>query len=137
MPHAAALRPESHEPPGAEPRFGAAAMTDIVNAIRQQIADHPVLLYMKGTPQQPRCGFSARTIDALVDCGERFAYVDILDHPEIRASLPAFANWPTFPQLWINGELVGGCDIVAEMHRQGELKPLVSAAANAENGAES
>jgi monothiol glutaredoxin len=80
---------------------------------------------MKGSPNQPQCGFSARTVEALKACGERFAYVDILTNPEIRTNLPAYANWPTFPQLWVAGELVGGCDIITEMHESGELQTLI------------
>jgi monothiol glutaredoxin len=87
---------------------------------------------MKGSPQAPQCGFSARTVQCLIACGQRFAYVDILGHPEIRAALPGYANWPTFPQLWVDGELVGGCDIVAEMFESGELEPLIRDAAEAE-----
>ncbi|MGK2913851.1 MAG: Grx4 family monothiol glutaredoxin [Porticoccaceae bacterium] len=98
---------------------------DILETIREQIEKNPVLLYMKGSPNQPQCGFSARSVQALMACGERFAYVDILANPEIRAKLPEYANWPTFPQLWINGELIGGCDIITEMHDNGELKPLI------------
>ena len=98
---------------------------ETLELIKQQIATNPILLYMKGTPQSPRCGFSARTVQALTGCGERFAYVDILENPEIRATLPQYANWPTFPQLWINGELVGGCDIVTEMYEKGELQSLI------------
>lgn len=104
---------------------------DILDTIKQQIESHPIIIYMKGSPNAPQCGFSARTVQALMECGERFAYVDVLSNPEIRANLPAYANWPTFPQLWVNGELVGGCDIVTEMHARGELKPLVQEAANA------
>ncbi len=98
---------------------------DIIETIKQQIAENRVLLYMKGSPNQPQCGFSARTVEALMACGERFAYVDILSNPEIRATLPQYANWPTFPQLWVDGELVGGCDIVTEMHENGELLALI------------
>jgi monothiol glutaredoxin len=101
---------------------------EIVDVIKEQIESNPIILYMKGSPNAPQCGFSARTVQAVMACGERFAYVDILTHPEIRASLPAYANWPTFPQLWVNGELVGGCDIVTEMHDNGELQPLVKEA---------
>ncbi|MDE2420343.1 MAG: Grx4 family monothiol glutaredoxin [Gammaproteobacteria bacterium] len=93
--------------------------------IREQIAKHPVLLYMKGTPQFPQCGFSARTVEALSQIGRPFAFVNILENPDIRATLPRIANWPTFPQLWVNGELIGGCDIVTDMFRNGELKPLI------------
>lgn len=101
----------------------------IMDAIKDQIEENPILLYMKGTPQQPQCGFSARTVQALMACGERFAYINILDNPEIRENLKTYSNWPTFPQLYVKGELVGGCDIVSEMYESGELKELVSSAA--------
>ncbi|TGD74250.1 Grx4 family monothiol glutaredoxin [Mangrovimicrobium sediminis] len=106
---------------------------DIIDTIKDQIEGNPILLYMKGSPNQPQCGFSARTVQALMQCGERFAYVDVLSNPDIRANLPKYANWPTFPQLWVGGELVGGCDIVVEMFENGELQTLVkeTAAANA------
>ena len=112
-------------------------MTDAtLSTIQQQIADNPILLYMKGSPQAPQCGFSAQTVQCLMACGERFAYVDILSNPDIRATLPGYANWPTFPQLYVSGELVGGCDIVTEMYQSGELEPLVKdAAAQAKEGA--
>ena len=103
----------------------------ILATIKEQIANNPVLLYMKGSPNQPQCGFSQRTSAAVMACGKRFAYVDILANPEIRAELPKYANWPTFPQLWVGGELVGGCDIVCEMHENGELQPLLDAAVQA------
>ena len=102
---------------------------DILDTIKEQIEGNPVILYMKGSPNQPQCGFSARTSQALMGCGERFAYVDVLSNPDIRANLPAYANWPTFPQLWVAGELVGGCDIIEEMFESGELQPLVKDAA--------
>lgn len=102
---------------------------DTVELIKEQISNNPVILYMKGTPQFPQCGFSARTVEALMQVGEPFAYVNIFDHPDIRAELPKFANWPTFPQLWVQGELIGGCDIVTEMMQKGELAPLVKGAA--------
>ncbi len=103
-------------------------MSEVIEQIKQQIEANTVLLYMKGNPNQPQCGFSARTVQALMEVGKRFAYVDILSNPEIRANLPAYANWPTFPQLWVNGELVGGCDIITEMAENGELKELIDAA---------
>lgn len=104
-------------------------MTDAaLSTIRQQIADNPILLYMKGSPQAPQCGFSAQTVQCLMACGERFAYVDVLSNPDIRATLPGYANWPTFPQLYVDGELVGGCDIITEMYQSGELEPLVKKA---------
>ena len=102
---------------------------DIMEIIKQQIESNPIILYMKGSPNQPQCGFSARATQVLMACGERFAYVDILANPEIRANLPAYGNWPTFPQLWIDGELIGGSDIIAEMYEKGELLPLVKEAA--------
>lgn len=101
---------------------------DIMETIREQVEGNPVILYMKGSPNQPQCGFSARTVEALMSCGERFAYVDVLANPDIRANMPIYANWPTFPQLWVNGELVGGCDIITEMHANGELAQLIKGA---------
>ncbi len=102
---------------------------DIIETIKDQIENNNILLYMKGSPNQPQCGFSARTVQALMACGERFAYVDILSNPEIRANLPKYANWPTFPQLWVDGELIGGCDIVTEMYENGELQTLIKESA--------
>lgn len=97
----------------------------VIETIKQQIAENPILLYMKGSPNQPQCGFSARAVQALMACGERFAYVDILSNPEIRTALPGYAKWPTFPQLWVKGELLGGSDIIEEMLQSGELQPLI------------
>ena len=97
-----------------------------LETIKRQISENPILLYMKGSPQAAQCGFSAKTIECMVGCGQRFAYVDILSNPEIRATLPSYAEWPTFPQLWVDGELVGGCDIVTEMFETGELEALLS-----------
>ena len=94
-------------------------MSTTIEKIQHQIAENPILLYMKGSPKLPSCGFSAQAVQALSACGERFAYVDI------RAELPKFANWPTFPQLWVDGELVGGCDILIEMYQRGELQQLI------------
>lgn len=104
---------------------------EVIDQIKEQVEGNAILLYMKGSPNQPQCGFSARVVQAMMACGQRFAYVDILSHPEIRANLPAYANWPTFPQLWVKGELIGGCDIVTEMHDKGELEPLLKEAADA------
>lgn len=101
---------------------------DIIDTIKEQIENNNILLYMKGSPNQPQCGFSAKTTQAIMACGERFAYVDILSNPEIRANLPQYANWPTFPQLWVKGELIGGCDIVTEMFESGELQSLIKEA---------
>lgn len=105
----------------------------IEDTIRGQINDNPILLYMKGSPSAPQCGFSLRTVQCLVDCGQRFAYVDILSNPEIRSTLPRIADWPTFPQLYVDGELIGGCDIVNEMHENGELQPLLEQAGGAQS----
>jgi monothiol glutaredoxin len=93
----------------------------IRDAIAEAIDQNPVILFMKGTPDQPRCGFSARTAGALQALGAPFAAVDILPDPRIREELSALSNWPTIPQLFINGELVGGADIVTEMYESGEL----------------
>jgi len=101
---------------------------DVLDTIKQQLSENDVILYMKGSPSAPQCGFSQRASQALMACGQRFAYVDILSNPEIRTELPKFANWPTFPQLWVKGELIGGCDIITEMNEKGELKPLIDAA---------
>ncbi|MEE2024557.1 MULTISPECIES: Grx4 family monothiol glutaredoxin [Alkalimonas] len=102
---------------------------ETLDKIKQQIAENPILLYMKGSPKLPSCGFSAQASQALISCGEQFAYVDILQNPDIRAELPVYANWPTFPQLWVQGELIGGCDIILEMFQRGELQPLIKEAA--------
>ena len=98
---------------------------DIIETIKDQIANNTILLYMKGSPNAPQCGFSAKAAQAVMGCGEKFAYVDILQNPEIRANLPKYANWPTFPQLWVGGELVGGSDIMAEMAADGSLQALI------------
>ena len=99
----------------------------VQDRIREQITQHRVVLYMKGTPQFPQCGFSAKSIEVLTQIGRPFAFVNILENPEIRATLPKIANWPTFPQLWIDGELMGGSDIILQMYQSGELKTLVEA----------
>lgn len=109
---------------------------EVHQRIREQIAEHAVLLYMKGSPKLPSCGFSAQASQALMSCGKPFAYVDILQNPDIRAELPKIANWPTFPQLWVNGELIGGCDIILEMFQQGELQPLIAEAAPEQEASE-
>ena len=101
----------------------------IEETIKSQIDGNEILLYMKGSPEQPQCGFSAQVTQILMSCGKRFAYVDVLSNPEIRHNLPSVSNWPTFPQLFVEGELVGGCDIITEMHEKGELQPLLDGAA--------
>jgi len=102
---------------------------ETLDKIKQQLAENSIILYMKGSPKLPSCGFSSQASQAVINCGEQFAFVDILQNPDIRAELPKYANWPTFPQLWVDGELVGGCDIIMEMFQQGELQPLIAAAA--------
>ncbi len=98
---------------------------DIEQEIKDQISSNPILLYMKGSPDSPQCGFSSRATQLLISCGKPFSFVDILSNPEIRANLPKVSNWPTFPQLFVDGELVGGSDIMVEMDENGELKKLI------------
>jgi monothiol glutaredoxin len=100
----------------------------IREAIQQAIDEHSVILFMKGTPEQPACGFSARTVGALQALGSPFAAVDVLPDPRIRQELSAISEWPTIPQLFVRGELVGGCDIVAEMFESGELADTLGVA---------
>jgi monothiol glutaredoxin len=100
-------------------------VSDIVDRIRQQITAHPVVLFMKGTPDFPQCGFSAQTVAALRACGADFAHVNIFEDAELREALKSYSQWPTYPQLYIKGELLGGCDIALEMYRSGELRKLL------------
>jgi len=102
---------------------------DVLDRIRAHVDENPVILFMKGTPQMPMCGFSSRTAEVLKKCNREFAYVNVIADPEIFENLPRFADWPTFPQLYIEGELVGGCDITLELAENGELQSLVDAAA--------
>jgi monothiol glutaredoxin len=99
-----------------------------VERIKDQLSAAPVVLYMKGTPDFPQCGFSAQTVAALRACKAQFAHVNIFEDPEVREALKTYSNWPTFPQLYVNGELVGGCDIAIEMYKSGELKQLLAEA---------
>lgn len=101
---------------------------DIMERIKAHVGQKPVVLFMKGTPQFPQCGFSMRTAQALNACGIEYHSVDVLADPEIRANLPRYSNWPTFPQVFINGELVGGCDIVMDLFQRGELQKMTAAA---------
>ena len=105
---------------------------DIMDTIKQQVEGAPIVLYMKGTPQFPMCGFSAQVAGALKEVGAEFNSYNILEEPELRQNLPRYANWPTFPQLYIKGELVGGCDITMDLYNQGELKTMVEGALQAE-----
>lgn len=100
---------------------------DVNDRIRKQLADSPVLLYMKGTPDFPQCGFSAQAVAALRAVGAEFDTVNIFEEPEIREGLKQYSNWPTFPQLYVNGELIGGCDITLELYHSGELKEIIEA----------
>ena len=97
---------------------------DPIEQIKDIVTTNPVVLFMKGTPQFPQCGFSSRVVDALKACESEFHTVDVLANSDFRQHLPAFSEWPTFPQLFINGELVGGCDSVLSMYQNGELKRL-------------
>ena len=101
---------------------------DVNQRIEKQLSDFPVLLYMKGTPDFPQCGFSARVVAALRQLDAKFAYVNIFEDPEIREGLKVYSNWPTFPQLYVDGELIGGCDIAVEMYESSELAEVLSTA---------
>ena len=98
---------------------------DTLERIKQTVSSQPIVLFMKGTPQFPMCGFSSRTAQALKAVGAEFASVNVLEDPDVRANLPRYSNWPTFPQLFINGELIGGCDITLELYESGELERMV------------
>lgn len=101
-------------------------MSNDVNArIEEQLNAHAILLYMKGSPDFPQCGFSGQAVQALNAVGQPYSYVNVFDDPEIREGLKRYSNWPTFPQLYVKGELIGGSDIVIEMYRSGELKTLL------------
>ncbi len=104
---------------------------DILDRIKQTVEGQPIVLFMKGTPQFPMCGFSSRTAQVLQAVGAQYHSVNVLEDPEVRANLPRFSNWPTFPQLFINGELIGGCDITIELYEKGELQQLVAEAGSA------
>jgi monothiol glutaredoxin len=102
---------------------------DVTERIKSQIGAQPVVLFMKGTPDFPQCGFSAQTVAALKAVGARFHAVNIFEDPELRDALKRYSNWPTYPQLYVNGELIGGCDIALQMYHSGELKTLIDEAA--------
>lgn len=104
-------------------------MEAINERIKQTLESHPVLLFMKGSPDFPQCGFSAQAVAALRACGSDFASFNIFEDPDVREGLKAYSNWPTYPQLYVKGELIGGCDIVVEMYHSGELKKLLDEAA--------
>jgi monothiol glutaredoxin len=100
----------------------------VTDRIKEQLSSAPVVLYMKGTPDFPQCGFSAQTVGALRAVKANFKHFNIFEDPEVREGLKSYSNWPTFPQLYVNGELVGGCDIALEMYKSGELKQLLAEA---------
>ncbi len=101
---------------------------DALERIDQQVKNNPVIIFMKGTPQFPMCGFSMRAAAALSECGVPFAHVNVLQDREIYENLPHYADWPTFPQIYVGGELIGGCDITLELHAGGELKTMLEQA---------
>ncbi|MDQ1241024.1 MAG: monothiol glutaredoxin [Pseudomonadota bacterium] len=101
---------------------------DVIERIQEQLKSNPVVLYMKGTPDFPQCGFSAAAVRTLEACGASFGYVNIFEDPELREALKRYSNWPTYPQLYVSGELVGGSDIITEMFQKGELKALLDEA---------
>jgi len=101
---------------------------DALERIKKQVTENPIILYMKGTPDFPQCGFSARTVQALRACEVTFASVNIYEDEEIYRALPKFANWPTFPQLYVKGELIGGCDITLDLYQSGELQKMLKEA---------
>ena len=104
----------------------------VMERIQAEVEGHPIVLFMKGTPQFPMCGFSSRAVQALREAGAEDLYtINVLEEPEIRANLPRFSNWPTFPQLFIHGELIGGCDITMELYEKGELANMVGEAQKA------
>ncbi|CAL4319732.1 Grx4 family monothiol glutaredoxin [Buchnera aphidicola] len=100
----------------------------IIKKIKSQILNSPILIYMKGSPENPQCGFSARAVQALSLCVNNFDYVDVLINPEIRKELPKYSKWPTFPQLWVNKNLIGGSDIIIELLKNGKLKKILKSA---------
>ena len=93
--------------------------------IKEQIKENAILLYMKGTPEAPECGFSQKVVQILNTCGKTYSFVNILENPDIRKELPKVSDWPTFPQLYINGEFMGGSDIVEELYKSGELQKKI------------
>ena len=104
----------------------------VMDRIKAEVEGHPIVLFMKGTPQFPMCGFSSRAVQALKNAGASgFHSVNVLEDPEVRASLPRYSDWPTFPQLFVNGELIGGCDITVELLESGELARMVAEAQKA------
>ena len=104
----------------------------VIERIKDQLENNAVVLYMKGSPDFPQCGFSGQTVQVLAACQAKYLHVNIFEDPELREALKDYSNWPTYPQLYINGELVGGCDIVVDLHKTGELVALLAAAGGVE-----
>jgi monothiol glutaredoxin len=109
--------------------------TEVMEEIEREVRDNKIVVYMKGTPAFPMCGFSAATVQVLKEIGVPFKAVDILAEPDKRDGIKVYSNWPTIPQVYVGGKFVGGCDIVREMHARGELAPLLRAAVNGESAA--
>lgn len=101
---------------------------DVIARIKNQLENNPVMLYMKGTPDFPQCGFSGQTVQVLEACNAKYQTVNIFEDPELREALKTYSNWPTYPQLYISGELIGGCDIVTSLYQEGELVKMLAAA---------
>ena len=101
---------------------------DILERIKEQVEGNPVVIYMKGTPQFPMCGFSSRAAEALASTGVEFGYINVIQDPEIFENLHRYADWPTFPQIYISGELIGGCDITVELAQRGDLQKMMEEA---------
>ncbi len=101
---------------------------DVMDRIKKSVEENPVMIFMKGEPKMPMCGFSSQAAQALMSCGKEFGYCNVIADPEVMANLPKFADWPTFPQVYINGELIGGADITVELYQSGELQKMVDAA---------
>jgi len=102
---------------------------EVIERIKDQLGSHSVVLYMKGTPDFPQCGFSSQVVQALKACNAQFMYINIFEDQEVREALKEYSNWPTYPQLYIKGELVGGCDIIMDLHSKGELQEMFAKAA--------
>jgi len=102
---------------------------DVIERIKDQLGSHPIVLYMKGSPDFPQCGFSSQVVQVLKACNAQFMYINIFEDQEVREALKEYSNWPTYPQLYIKGELVGGCDIILDLYNKGELEGILEKAA--------
>ena len=102
---------------------------DVIERIKDQLGSHTIVLYIKGTPDFPQCGFSSQVVQIMKSCGAQFMYINIFEDPEVREALKEYSNWPTYPQLYIKGELIGGCDIIVDLYDKGELQGMLEKAA--------